>query len=353
MLTIGVDLGDKWSHLCVLDEAGEVAEEGRIATRREAFEKHFRRLERARVAIEAGTHSPWVRELLEACGHDVLVANSSKVRLIYENDRKRDEVDAEWLARLARLEPRLLAPIQHRDKRYRRDLAVLRSRSVLVRTRTSLINHVRGVVKAFGERVPSSGASSFHKCVAKQLPAELRPALAPIIGQIAVLTKQIQRYDRQVEQLAHEQYPETALLRQVSGVGAVTAATFVMTIGDPNRFRSSRTVGAYLGLRPKKRQSGGADPQLRISKAGDQDLRRLLVIAAHYILGPFGPDSDLRRWGLALTSEGDKNSRKRAVVAVARKLAVLLHRLWVTAQVYEPLRNTQRRKFQQQPQPAA
>jgi transposase len=344
MLTIGVDLGDKWSHVCILDEAGEVIEEGRVATRLQALKGRFSVLAPARVAIEAGTHSPWVQDILRACGHEVLVANSRKVRLISHNDRKQDDVDAQWLARLARLEPRLLAPIEHREARFRRDLAVLRSRRVLVNARTKLINHVRGVVKSFGGRLRAGATTKFQEHTVGRIPEDVAEALAPVIEQIGSLREQIRSYDKRIASMAHDEYPESALLMQVSGVGALTAMTFLLTIGDRSRFKDSRAIGAYLGLRPRRHQSGDVDPQLRISKTGDRELRQLLVGSAHYILGPFGPDSDLRRWGLSMAAHGKRNAKKRALVAVARKLGVLLHRLWVTAEVYEPLRNTQRRE---------
>jgi transposase len=194
-----------------------------------------------------------------------------------------------------------------------------------------------------GARVPSCSAESFHKRVFEELPEGLKPALDTVIETIAALTRDIRGYDKRIETLAAKQYPETEILRQVSGVGPVTALSFVLTVEDPSRFRSSRSLGAYVGLQPRRSQSGNEDPELRITKAGDDDLRRLLVGSAHYILGPFGPDTDLRRWGLALAARGRKNAKKRAIVAMARKLAVLLHRLWITAEVYEPLRNSQRR----------
>jgi transposase len=198
------------------------------------------------------------------------------------------------------------------------------------------------MVKAMGARVPSCSAESFHKRVFAELPEELKPALRVVIDTIAALTREIRGFDRCIEILASKQYPETELLRQVSGVGPVTALSFVLTVEDPRRFRISRSVGAYVGLQPRRSQSGKEDPELRITKAGDHDLRRLLIGSAHYIMGPFGPDTDLRRWGLALAARGRKNAKKRAIVAVARKLAVLLHRLWITAEVYEPLRNGHR-----------
>jgi transposase len=205
-----------------------------------------------------------------------------------------------------------------------------------------LIKHVRGTVKAFGVRLPKCSAPSFHKKVPEHLPKELVPALSPLLGTIEELNARLRNYDRKVEQIARELYPEAGLLRQVQGVGVLTALAFVLVLEDPSRFEKSRIVGAYLGLVPGKIQSGDSDPQQRISKQGDEMLRRLLVGSAHYILGPFASDSDLRRHGEKIAQRGGKNAKKRAVVAVARKLAVLLHRLWITAERYEPLYNAQR-----------
>lgn len=341
-LTIGVDLGDRWSHCCVLDSRGEVCEEIRIATTPEALRRRFEGMARCRVVIEVGIHSPWVQRLLEELGHEVITAHTQAVRLIYGGTNKNDRVDAERLARLARVDPKLLHPIRHREGQAQADRAVIRSRHALVGCRTKLINHARGMVKAMGGRLPTCTAESFHKRVGHDLPEELKPALLPVLETIAALTRRIRGYDQSIEALATQRYPETNLLRQVSGVGPLTALSFVLTVEDPRRFRRSRSVGAYLGLNPRRSQSGNDDPELRITKAGDDDLRRLLIGSAHYILGPFGPDTDLRRWGRDLAARGRKNARKRAIVAVARKLAVLLHRLWVTGEVYEPLRSPRR-----------
>lgn len=340
LVTAGVDIGDRNSHLCLIDtESGEVIEESKIRTSPEAFERYFSNAERMRIAIEAGTHSPWISRLLERVGHEVLVANARKLKLIYGEGRKTDGLDAENLARLARLDPKLLAPLRHRSEASQAHLALIRSRDALIRSRTQLVNHVRGTVKSFGERLPKCSAASFHKRVAERLPEALAPALEPVLETIASLTARIRDYDREIEALAERLYPETRLLRQVPGVGSLTALAFVLTVEDPERFDDSRTVGAYLGLVPEKDQSGDSDPQRRISKRGDKMLRRLLVGSAHYLLGPFGEDSDLRRHGEKLAARGGKNAKKRAVVAVARKLSVLLHRLWMTGEAYEPLRN--------------
>jgi transposase len=346
-VTAGLDLGDKYSHLCLIDsQSGEVIEEGRLRTRPEAFRRRFASERPMRIAIEAGTHSPWASRLLEGLGHDVLVANSRKTRLIYANKRKTDEVDAQNLARLARLDPKLLYPLKHRSEECQAHLAVIRSRQALVDCRTQLVNHVRGAVKSFGARLPKCPARSFHKRAKEHIPEALLPALEPILEQIGSLTERIRDYDRRLETICQERYPETDLLRQVEGIGPLTALAFVLTLEDPHRFERSRSVGAYLGLVPARDQSGDRDPQKHISKEGDEMIRKLLVGSAHYILGPFGSDSDLRRHGEKLASRGGKNAKKRAVVAVARKLSVLLHRLWVNGEVYDPLHNAHRRQEQ-------
>ena len=336
--TVGLDVGDRYSYLCVLDAGGQVVEEGRIPTTAAAIQRRFPSVERTRIVLETGTHSPWISRALEALGHEVLVANARRLRLIAEHDTKSDRVDAETLARLGRADPRLLAPIRHRAEGAHADLAVVRARDALVRVRTLLVNHVRGAVKSVGGRLPQCSTHSFPRQAGGGIPAELVPALGAILTTIDEVSRAIRTYDRRVAELGTASYPETAVLRQVPGVGPVTALCYVLTLEDPARFPRSRAVGSYLGLRPKQDDSGDSAPQLRITKAGDQMLRRLLVGSAHYILGPFGPDCDLRRWGLRLAARGGKNAKKRAVVAVARKLAVLLHRLWITGDEYEPLR---------------
>jgi len=342
-MTAGLDIGDRYSYLCLIDtNSGEIMEESRLPTSPETFKRRFASEQPMRIAIEAGTHSPWVSRVLEECGHKVLVANPRKLRLIYANKRKTDEIDAENLARLARVDPRLLYPLKHRGEDSQAHLAIIRSRQALVDCRTQLVNHVRGAVKSFGARLPKCSARSFHKRASEHIPQALQPALGPILEQIASLTERIRDYERKLETISKEHYPETELLRQVEGIGPLTALTFVLTLEDPYRFERSRSVGAYLGLVPASDRSGDRDPQKRISKEGDEMLRKLLVGSAHYILGPFGSDSDLRRHGEKIASRGGKNAKKRAAVAVARKLAVLLHSLWMSAEIYEPLRNAQR-----------
>ncbi|MGZ3397480.1 MAG: IS110 family RNA-guided transposase [Isosphaeraceae bacterium] len=337
MKTAGLDLGDRSSHFVVLDGEGQLVEEGRVATREPALRKRFSGCARMRIALETGTHSPWVSRLLEDCGHEVIVANSRKLRLIYENRRKNDRVDAMYLARLARLDPQLLWPIAHRGPEAQKDLALLRSRDALVVARTQLINHSRGLVKSIGQRLPSCSSEAFARKALRAIPGSLQTGLLPVLEMITSLNAAIKDLDRRIDLLAQESYPETKLLRQVTGVGPITSLGYVLILEDPRRFRKSRAVGSFLGLAPGSRSSGNSDPQMRITKEGDAFLRRLLVSAAQYILGPFGPDTDLRRFGSRIAQRGGKNAKKRAVVAVARKLAVLLHHLWRSGEVYEPL----------------
>jgi transposase len=335
-LTIGIDLGDRFSHYCILDHDGRVIEEGRIKMTREELRVHFENLSPARIAMEAGTQSAWVSQMLESFGHEVLVANPSRIPGISRSDNIADPVDAERLARYARLDPQVLSPIRHRTEDAQMDLALIRVRDRFVAARTMLINVARGIVKSFGHRLPCCDANAFANKSKAHLPPKLADVVSPLLDQVAALTAQIKKYDCAVEELAKTKYPETGVMLGIGGVGVLTAMTYVLTLGDPKRFAKSRDVGCYLGLRPRRSQSGERDPQLGITKAGNRYLRKTLVQSAQYMLGHFGRDCVLRRWGQKLAERGGKNAKKRAIVAVARKLAVLLHRLWVTQQPYDP-----------------
>ena len=289
--------------------------------------------------LEVGTHSPWVSRCGQQAGHEVIVANARKVKLIAESSQKDDRLDAETLARLGRTDLRLLSPIEHRGEKAQADLLLIRSRAALVRARTALVNALRGLVKSRGERLLKCAAERVNVTLAGSLSPDLQERLRPLLESIGALSAQITVYDRQIERLAREEYPETKWLQQVWGVGTLIALAFVLILEDPRRFPRSRPVGAYLGMRPGRRDSGQCRPQLRISKEGDTYLRSLLVEAAHCILRSRAPDCDLKRFGLKLCKRGGKNGRKRAKVAVARKLAVLLHRLWAKQAVYDPLYN--------------
>jgi len=339
-LTIGLDLGDRWSFYCILDEAGKILLEQKVPTTPEEMKQAFAKIPRSLIALETGTHSPWISRLLMELGHEVLVAHAQKVELITKSNRKDDRHDARTLARLARIDPELLGPVRHRSAKAQIHLTVIRARAELVSARTALVNGARGLAKSYGERLPKCGTYQVSRELATGLCTELREVLEPLFREIESLNERIKEYDGRMEKIAKEVYPEVALLQQVKGVGTQIALTYVLTIEDPHRFQKSREVGCFLGLKPGRRNSGQSEPQKKISKEGDRYLRTMMVQGAHYILGPFGEDSDLRRWGLKLAERGGANAKKRAVVAVARKLAVLLHRLWVSGEVYEPLRNS-------------
>ena len=341
-ITIGVDLGDRKSHICEVDESAQVVRETSIPTTRSAVEMYFAGRERCRVVLEAGTHSPWFSRQLKAMGHEEVVANPSKLYGNRRRTKRNDRSDARYLARQGRADIELLHPIQHRGARAQEHLELIRARDQLVRARTRLINHVRGAVKSVGGRIVKCSAEAFAGRAQHQVPAELRVATEPVLDVIADLTRRIHEMDTRVERVALE-YPEVARLQQPKGVGALTALAYVLLVEDPKRFKQSRDVGPYFGLAPKLDESSDSSPQLGITKAGDELGRRLLVSAAQYILGPFGPECDLRRFGEAISARGGKNAKKRAVVAVARKLAVLLHRLWTTGAEYEPDRQLKRR----------
>lgn len=335
--TVGIDLGDRRSCCCGVGPSGSVVFEQTIDSTRKGVRELFEALEPCRVILEAGGHSRWMSDLLEQLGHDAVVADPRRLAWIFKDPRKNDRRDAKKLALLglSRSDLKLLKRIQHRSEECQADLAVGRARGLVVRTRAQLINHVRQTVKAFGERLPSSSADRFAK-IATEIPEPLQPALLPLIESIAQLTQQIRAYDRKIEELSRGRYPETEILRQIPGVGPLTALAYILTLEDPRRYRTSRSTGAYLGLVPRQDQSGQVDKQLGITKAGNKELRCLLVNAAHYILGWRGPDCQLRRYGERISARGGPSAKKKAVVAVARKLSVLLHHLWSTGEVYDP-----------------
>ncbi len=342
-LTIGLDLGDRSSWYCLLDEVGEVLQEQKLGTTPKAMREVFGGMPRSRIALETGMHSPWVSRILTELGHEVIVAYARNVRLIGESRKKDDRLDAQTLARLARIDPQLLCPVKHRSAKAQADLTVIRARAGLVRARTALVNTARGLAKSYGERLRGCNVRNMNPEKAEGLSPELQAALQPLLAALESLSERIREYNERIEKLAQESYPQVALLKQIKGVGTLIALTFLLTLEDPQRFSKSRDVGCYLGLQPGRRNSGQSEPQMHISKEGDPYLRTLLVQGAQHILGPFGVDCDLRRWGLKLAERGGRNGKKRAIIATARKLAVLLHHLWVSAEAYEPLHNSNRR----------
>lgn len=335
----GMDLGDRNHEVCVIGAEAQVLERKRVGNTAEAIARYFGGKPRTMaIALEAGTHSGWVSRQLEKMGFQVVVAQPRKLRALWGRDRKNDASDAELLGRMLRADPQLLHPIRHRSEEAQTAILSLRSRDALVRMRTHTINTARGLAKSMGHRLPSASAEAFARKASAELPEYLEASILPLIEVVAKLTEQIKAFDRALEEMAQTMYPETQRMRSVPGVGPLTSLAYVLTLADPDRFERSREVGPYLGLVPRQDQSGAIDKQLHITKAGDGYLRRLLVGSAQYILGPFCRPCGLRSFGLRLAARGGKNAKRRAVVAVARKLSVLLHALWVKKTTYDPAR---------------
>lgn len=343
-ITIGLDLGDKKHAICVLDQEGEIIDERTITNHRESLRRLSLKYPKARVAFEVGSHSPWIKRFFAELEHEVFVANPRKLRAIYTSDRKSDRNDARMLARIARIDPKLLHPVEHGTEEAQRDLLQIKLRNNLVRQRVDIIASVRFTLKSLGVALPSPNSACFAKrcrTILQECDNDLLHKVEPSLQVIDVMTRNIRELDRSIEELCETKYPETMRLRQIVGIGPITALCFVLTIEDPEMFERSRDVGAYLGLVPKRDQSGALDKQLRISKAGDTYLRSLLVGCAQYILGPFGPDTDLKRHGLMLAERGGGRNKRKAVVAIARKLSVLMLTLWKDGSDYIPLREEQ------------
>lgn len=338
--TIGLDLGDWYTAYCVVDQVtGEELESGRIRTTPAQFERFFDSRPGARAVMEAGTHSPWASRTVAARCAETYVANSRELLFIYGNHRKCDRGDASRLARVGRLDPQLLSPIRHRGAEAQRDLSLIRGRAALVSARTDLANSLRGLVKSAGARLPAGAPETMGEGTREDLPEALRDALAPMLRSIEFLSDEIHACDREIDRLATERYPGSVVLTQVWGVGNLTALAYMLTLEDPAHFPDSRTVGAFLGMVPRRDQSGDTEKELRITKAGDALVRTLLVQCAQRILQSNSPDSDLKRHGAKIAGSGSKVAKRKAVVAVARKLSVLLHALWSSGEVYEPNRN--------------
>jgi transposase len=351
---IGLDLGDEESTYCVLDHTAEIVARGKVKTREANLKRVLGVYKGSRLAMEVGTHSSWISRVLEKEELEVVVANARKVRLITESRQKNDEKDAEDLARLLKADPKLLSPVVHRSAEAQKDLVRIRARAALVEARTKLINTARGLAKSMGMRLKKCDADQVGMELVKDWGPEMQEILAPLLTLIEGNTMTIKNYDRQITHHSEEKYPETERLAQVPGVGTLTATTFVLTVDDKDRVKNSRQMGPMLGMTPARRQSSGSDPELGISKEGDRYLRTLLVQSAQWILSRRGPDCELKRFGRKIaridlanpSAKLDKQSKKRkkiAVVAVARKLGVLLHRLWVTGEKYDPFYATKKR----------
>ena len=326
----GIDLHQSYSEICIVGGSGEVEERLRVRTSRPALTRVFGNRERMQVVMEAGGSSPWVSRLVEGLGHEVIVCSPRRVRLIAESKLKNDAIDAEILARLVRMDPDFLRPIRHRSESAQRLRCQVQVRRALVEARTKWINTVRGMLRGFGYRVAGTVPGTFVERVDRaELPDELREVIAPLLEQLDIVSGEIERCDEALTRLAAS-IPAVRHLQQVPGVGPIVALYYVLTIDDPHRFRRSRDVAAFFGLRPSMRSSGGVCQHGRITKQGDPEMRRLLVQAAHVHLLT-RRDTALKKWALEIEKRRGKGKRS---VALARKLAVVMHRMWVTGEDY-------------------
>lgn len=330
----GIDLHVKSSEVAVVDDAGELKEQARIPTTEAGLRRWFGGRERMVICLEAGGQSAWAARILTSVGHEVVVANPVRVRLIAEATLKSDKVDAGTLARLVRADRRLLRPIAHRSAETQRQRGVLRARRTLVNARTACTNTARGILRSFGYRTPSRRPDRIAESLAgERIPEELVAVVAPLVQVGCELDERIAALDDEVEAMGRA-YPEVALLRGVPGVGPLVALSFVLCLEDPHRFARSRDVAGYLGLRPKMRESGSTSRYGGITHQGDTEMRMLLVQAAHGLLRTRA-DCDLKRWAQALAA---RVGTHKAIVALARKLAVVMHAMWVRGEVFRPLR---------------
>jgi len=332
--TVGIDLGDKYGKFAVLEQGDDFVEQGQVAMTEAGLRRQFGHWQPALMAIEAGTQTRWVEKLLQEMGHEVIVANPRELRALTQSAKKNDAEDARKLARYARADVKLLKPVQLRSEAAQLELLKLQTRDLLVRTRAQLAGTVRGLVKGFGVRVPKCTTQGFAVRAGQSLPEPLRTTLQPVLDVVELLTALVKEADGQVKAMVADN-AVASRLDGVAGVGVVTAMAFVLTIEDASRYPRSRDVGAGFGLTPRSDESGESKPQLGITKQGNGLMRRLLVQCAQRLLGPKGQDCAIRRWGLKLAGEGkNKRLKQRAVVAVARKLAVVMHRLWVTGEKF-------------------
>jgi transposase len=337
---LGLDLGDRVHHFCLVTADGRVAERGAIPNKREALTGLAQKFRGHRIVLECGAQSSWISHHLKdtGCGMEVVVANARKVQLISQDTRKCDAHDAEHLARLGRADTSLLSPITHRGLDAQRHLSLVRMRDCIVRQRVALVNNARGLLKCVGEAVPGADPSNFARKCRDQLAADVLETVAPLLAVLDCCAEQIRLLERRIDKLIAKQYPEAARLMEINGVGPLTALTFVLTVDDAHRFARPRDIGGFLGLVPRRDQSGAKDKQLGITRQGDGFLRKLLVNCAQTILGPFGQDCDLRRWGLAKLEQRQGVARNQIVLAVSRKLAVLMLSVLKSGQAWRPLR---------------
>lgn len=339
-IVVGIDIGERHLNLCEID-LDDVVSEARLVNSAKKLREHFEGRSKRRIAVEAGAHTRWIAELLRELGHEVLVLDPRRTKLISGSLYKDDRIDAQTLAMLARDAPTLLKTIPVRPLESQIVLTLIRARAGAVQGRTRIINAVRGLLKPYGFKTSKDSRGPGFTA---HLRETLDPTLLRLVDSLLVLidtfNAQIKRYDEDVELVLPRFAPDAIHVTEINGVGALTVLYFVALIGDCQRFVKARDIGPYLGLCRRRQDSGDYRSELGITKAGDNLMRALLANCASYILGPFGKDSDIRRWGLKRMGGGSRAEKKKAKVAVARKLAVLILTLWKTGRPYTPFRKT-------------
>lgn len=343
-IVVGVDVSEKHLNLCEIDGDDAVCE-SRMANSSKKLLEHFQGKAKRRIIIEVGAHTRWIAELLEQLGHQVLIVDPRRTKLISGSLYKDDRIDAMTLAMLGRDAPALLKTVPLRRLESQMVLTLVRARASAVKGRTRIVNTVRGVLKPYGYTIPKdSRGATFTAYIRETLDQALLRIVEPLLVLIETFNAQIKRYDDDVALVLPRLAPDTVHLTQINGVGALTVLYFVALIGDPHRFASNRDIGPYLGLCRKRQDSGDYKSELGITKAGDSLMRALLANCASYLLGPFGQDSDIRRWGLKKVGGGSRAEKKKAKIAVARKLAVVMLTLWKTGRPYTPFHKSHEAK---------
>ena len=332
----GMDVHKKYSRVCELNEDGDILEEAKFPTTKQALQRRFGNREPMQIVLETGTESAWIAQSLENQGHEVIVAHARRIDLITDNDNKNDRNDAEMLARLGRSDLDLLTETHVRGKGAQRIRAMLKARTGLVQSRTKLANQIRGLVRQAGYTLRSGPPEKLEQIIGESdIPEALLVSVMPLAESVTALTERIDRLSSKLKKIAR-QIDTVDQLKEIDGVGWQTALCFVVTIENPGRFSSSKKVGAYFGLVPEVQNSGNEDSDTNhtgsITKNGDSMMRYLLVQAAQAMMRS-KTDSELKQFAKRIEA---KKTNQIAAVACARKLAVVMHTLWKTGREYEP-----------------
>jgi transposase len=330
----GLDLGKKSSHFCVVNEKRRVIEAGTVRNRVDTLFAVFGDLPPMRVVIEASTKAFWVADRLRDFGHEPVVVDPGRTKAIGAARIKHDKLDARVLAELCAAD--LLAEVDQPSEEQRWARMPVVVRDGLVKSRVKLVTMVRSLLDSEGIELKNCATDAFVDAVtdvSDKLPEAIWKAVAPALTAIHMLTEQIEDSSNMLEEAVSKD-EDAQLLMTAPGVGPIVALCYLMALRDPSRFASGRTVGAYLGLVPSLYQSGETYRRGRITKRGNRQARWALTVAANAILRPTTTrHSALREWGLTLVK---RIGRRKAVTAVARKLASVLWSMWRNRKPFEP-----------------